>query len=365
MKKGEEQPNPKKTFNYCEVKILKLLEINSSADVRGFLKMHLASTALGAALELKLFWLLDKEPMDVEKISNEIKIPYDRAYYWLELLIKLGFLDRKGEKYIPSSTTQLTILNTYKPDTWVFLAQEVRNQYMLVKNLPTDISLDDSIWTALPESPPSWFEKIKSDRDYCRRFTRMLYDLHQELALKLVEILDLSKMNKLMDLGGGSGVISLAMLRKYSELTAVVVDIPSVCEVGEEIAKENALSHRITYQPTNIVTDELPSGFDVIIECDVGIYTKELFQKIHSALKLGGEFIIVADIDADSTQILKSGDKKPLPLLLNTFQSSLRTNKLSLRTKDEILKLLSETGFSLIPTAKSIEDMTLIRTKKL
>ena len=344
---------------------MRLPEINSPADVRGFLKMHLASAALGAALELKLFWLLDKKPVNAEQISGQLKIPYDRVYYWLELLIGLGFLDRKKDKYIPSSTTQLTIINTYKPDSWAFLAQEVRDQYRLGNNLPTNISLDNSIWTAIPESPPNWFEKIKSDMDYCRKFTRMLYDLHQDLALKLVEILDLSNMTKLMDLGGGSGVISLALLRNYSELTAVVVDIPSVCEVGEEIAKENGMVHRITYHPTNIVTDELPPGFDIIIECDVGIYTKGLFQKVYTSLKPDGEFIIVANIDADSARILKSDRVKPLPLLLNTFQSSLRTNELSLRTTDEILKLLSETGFSLIPQDKSIENMTLIRAKKL
>jgi SAM-dependent methyltransferase len=326
--------------------------------------MYLASAALGTALELKLFWLLDKEPMSAEKISLKLKIPFDRTYYWLELLIGLGFLDRKNDTYVPSSTAQSTILNTYRPDSWSFLALEARGQYLLGKNLPTNIFHPHSIWTTLPESPPDWFEMIKSDRDYCTRFTRMLYDLHQDLALKLVEILDLTNMTRLMDLGGGSGVISLAFLRKYSELTAVVVDIPTVCEIGKEIAQENALSHRITYHPGNFITDEIPSGFDIILECDVGIYTKSLFQKIFSALKPEGEFIIVANIDANSARILKSNSIKPLPLLLNTFELSLETHKLSQRTIDEIVHLLTETGFSIIPQDDSLEHLTLIRAKK-
>jgi SAM-dependent methyltransferase len=326
--------------------------------------MHLASAAVGAALELKIFWFLDEEPMNAKKISAKLKIPYDRTYSWLELLVGLGFLNREHDRYIPSSITQSTIINTFKPDSWAFLALEARDRYTLGTNLSSNIFLPHSIWNDLPESPPNWFKKINSDMDYCRRFTRMLYDLHQNLALNLAEIIDLSDKTKLMDLGGGSGVISLSLLRKNSELTAVVVDIPSVCQIGKEIVKENEMSHRLTYYPANFVTDDIPSGFDVIIECDVGIYTESLFQKIFTSLNPNGEFIIVANIDADSARILRPDLSKPLPLLLNTFQSSLETHKLSESTIDEILHLLSETGFSIIPQDESIERMTLIRAKK-
>ncbi len=326
--------------------------------------MNIASTALGTALERKVFWLLDEQPMTVNQISQELKIPFDRTYSWLELLVGLGFLDRINDTYVPSSTTQSTILNTYKADSWAFLAQEARDQYLIANDLALHISYPHSVWAAQQITPPDWFSQIKSDMDYSRRFTRMLYDLHQNLAERLANILDLTGRIKLLDLGGGSGVISLALLRKYPELTALVLDIPSVCITGTEIAKENLLSDRITYHPADFIKDELPTGFDMIIECDVGVYTKELFQKIYYSLNPDGEFVIVANIDADSAKILKPDSDKPLPLLLNFFQSSLQTQKLSPITVEDITLLLSETGFSIIPQEESLEKMTLIRAKK-
>ena len=51
--------------------------------------------------------------------------------------------------------------------------------------------------------------------------------------------------NRLLDLGGGSGVVSLALLCKRAELTAVVVDAASVCQVGRAIASENQLERML------------------------------------------------------------------------------------------------------------------------
>jgi hypothetical protein len=47
-------------------------------------------------------------------------------------------------------------------------------------------------------------------------------------------------------LGGGSGVVSFALLRRHHDLTAVVMDVENVCQTGREIASENKLEKRIT-----------------------------------------------------------------------------------------------------------------------
>jgi hypothetical protein len=48
-------------------------------------------------------------------------------------------------------------------------------------------------------------------------------------------------------LGGGSGVVSLALLRQHPHLTSTAVGIENVCIAGREFAQENSLSDRITY----------------------------------------------------------------------------------------------------------------------
>ena len=56
-----------------------------------------------------------------------------------------------------------------------------------------------------------YLAEMEKDPEVARRFTRMLYEIHQPLAKELAGYLDLSGVDRLLDLGGGSGIISLAL----------------------------------------------------------------------------------------------------------------------------------------------------------
>jgi predicted TPR repeat methyltransferase len=128
-----------------------------------------------------------------------------------------------------------------------------------------------------------YLDQMAEDPERARHFTRMLYELHQPLADELAGFLDLSGVDRLMDLGGGSGAMSLALLRRYPKLTVTVVDIANVCAAGSEIAAENSLEDRITFHPADFLQDELPSRFDVVLECDVNVYSEEIVDQFAPA----------------------------------------------------------------------------------
>jgi ubiquinone/menaquinone biosynthesis C-methylase UbiE len=71
-------------------------------------------------------------------------------------------------------------------------------------------------------------------------------------------LLDLRGVNRLLDLAGGSGVVSYALLRKRQKMTCVVVDFKYVCEVGRAMAVENNLEERITFLPSDFLEEGLP-----------------------------------------------------------------------------------------------------------
>jgi SAM-dependent methyltransferase len=85
----------------------------------------------------------------------------------------------------------------------------------------------------------------------------------------------------------------MALARRYPDLAAVVVDVGNVCVAGGELAAGCGMADRIVYHPANFLCDELPNGFDVVLECDVNVYRADLFAKVHGALRPGGRFLIV------------------------------------------------------------------------
>lgn len=176
-------------------------------------------------------------------------------------------------------------------------------RYPICKDLALHITHPDSVWTTQGLERPNYVAKMIENPERAEQFTRMLYELHLPLAEQLANFLDLTGVNRIMDLGGGSGVISHTLLRRYSHLSSVVVDIPNVCVVGREIARETTVRDRITYHAADFLHDDLPIGFDMIIECDIGIYSEELFRKVYNSLNEGGKFVIVGGHNRNKNQI--------------------------------------------------------------
>ncbi|MHA2204211.1 MAG: methyltransferase, partial [Candidatus Hodarchaeales archaeon] len=213
-------------------------------------------------------------------------------------MVELGLLKREDRKYILTSLSRSTILETYSPDSWSFLAQETsRKQYLTGHNLTLHISHPESVWTAQGEKPPDWFKQMEEDPEYARRFTYGLYEVHYSLGEKLAQTLNMTGVKRLMDLGGGSGVNSLALLEHNPELTAVVIDIPNVCVIGREIASKTSVADRIKYHVADFDHDDLPTGFDMILNCDAGGFNHELLHRLFEALNEGGQLINVSNID--------------------------------------------------------------------
>jgi predicted O-methyltransferase YrrM len=210
-----------------------------------------------------------------------------------------------------------------------------------------------------------WFKRIQEDLDYAQRFTYALYEVHYATGEILAQSLSMKGVKRLMDLGGGSGVISLALLKQHPELTAVVIDIPNVCAIGREIAAKTSVANRIEYQVADYDHDVLPTGFDLILNCDAGGFTPELLNKLFKSLNEGGQLIIVSNIEMDSDW-LETHPREDLsfPLLLRFFQNSLTTSELSHMTITEGKKRLTEAGFQNVKHETLENGILIIRGQK-
>jgi hypothetical protein len=208
----------------------------TTEDILELMNGCIYAAVLGAAMELGVFWLLADKPLSVPELAQYLNIPLNRCHYWLQILCKLGLLEDRGEGYAPSAIAREAILNVQSQDTWAFQAREDRDLYLYVRDLALNISKPMSAWGASDLMPGDYFQHIEADPIYTARFTRKLYQIHRSFAEGLAKVLDLRGVKRLLDLGGGSGVVSFALLRKRDELTSVVVDVECVCQAGRVIA---------------------------------------------------------------------------------------------------------------------------------
>jgi cyclopropane fatty-acyl-phospholipid synthase-like methyltransferase len=312
----------------------------TTEDIFEILDGSFTSAAFGAAIELGLFWLLAENPLPTSDIARSLNIPLNRCAILLQMLCRMGLLEETACGYAPSALARRTILEAYSRETWAFLAREARFRLPAILDLPLNISKPVSTWEAQSLRAPYYFKEIVEAPDYAARFTRMLYELHISMAEQLAELLDLTEVKRLLDLGGGSGVVTFALLRRQPELVALLLDVENVCKTGREIAAENGLEQRITYLAADFVKDELPTGYDMVMLCDTAASSEALFRKIHAALNPNGRFVLVEQFAPNQDHVVPSHQ-------VWTFLSSLEFSKSAINytTGQAVKAQLQQSGF--------------------
>jgi len=291
-------------------------------------------------MELGLFWLLAEKPMSTSAIAESLNIPFNRCHHWLRLLCNLGLLEHGIDGYAPTLVAREAILDAQSQHFWAFHAREHRDRFMCLRDLALNIGAPVSAREAPDLAPPDYFQRILEDPGYAASFTRMLYEIHLALAEQLADLIDLQGVDRLMDLAGGSGVVSFALLRRRQALTSIVLDVENVCRAGREIASENGLEKRIDYVPVDLLQDDLPTGFDMALLCDVGLFNETLFRRIHDALNVDGHLVVVDKFAPTETHA-------PPSRLTGAFLTSLQhpAQSISFTTVEMVQSQLWEAGF--------------------
>lgn len=158
---------------------------------------------------------------------------------------------------------------------------------------------------------------------------------------------------KLLDIGGAHGLYSSALLQKYPQLSAQVLDLPEA--IAANTQKPNPYPNRLLFTAGNILKDNLQSeSYDAVIMANVAHHFTEtenllVAQKVFNALKKGGTFYILEFFKKD----IASSSADMIGSLQNFFFSFSSTS--GLWTAVEIKNWLSGTNYINLKTINFIQ----------
>jgi SAM-dependent methyltransferase len=130
-----------------------------------------------------------------------------------------------------------------------------------------------------------------------RHFTMALAGRAKNVAPVLAEKVPMDDARLLLDVGGGTGIYSFALLQKNPNLRAVIVDRPEVLRVAEELAVEYGVAARAELVPGDMFADPLPVDADVVLlsnilhDWDVP-ECRQLVQRCADSLADNGQLLI-------------------------------------------------------------------------
>jgi len=252
----------------------------------------------------------------------------------LNALAALGLLRKNREKFsnTPFSDKFLTRhsasylggfeLTNQMWTTWSTLTEAVVSGSTVVMESPIN------------ERPEAWQEA----------FIMAMHARAGQQAAEVADVLDLSNIRNMIDVGGGSGAYSFAMIRKQPDIRATVFDLPNIVPITRRYTEASGLSGQVGIIPGNYLEDDFGTGYDlVLMSAIIHINSPEenrlLISKGAGALHPGGQLVIIDHIMSEDRTAPAVGALFAINMLVGTLNGDTYTeNEIGCWMRDAGLK---------------------------
>lgn len=121
----------------------------------------------------------------------------------------------------------------------------------------------------------------------------------QLIAAHVSALPEFSSFSSMLDMGGGPGMIAVAVLASHPSLECAIMEQPAVCRVAEELIAEYGMESRIKTLSGDYMEDPMGEGYDFIMaNYTLNFYRDrmdELMARIYEALGPGGVLLVSSD----------------------------------------------------------------------
>ncbi|MDE0794725.1 MAG: methyltransferase [Alphaproteobacteria bacterium] len=268
--------------------------VESAEDVSHIAFGFMASKALFAGLHIDVFTLLAAGAKSSKQIADEADIPMNRVTTLMTALTSVGLVDRDDEDEIYSNSpgAEAFLAKGAKYEFGDYLRYQIDQQmYPLLGQLNEvlDGTLDpDSI-----DSYQHWMADPEQASIYCEAQHAGSLGPGRTLA----RLVDLSEADTLLDVGGGTGAMSIRLLEAYPKLISTIIDFPNVAEIGWQFIATAGMVDRIRYIPSNALVAEWPKEQGAILMSYLfsgipGAEVSRLVDYAFDCLAAGGSFMV-------------------------------------------------------------------------
>ena len=324
-------------------------EVLAQIDIQ---RAFIISRLIVAAERLQVFRTLHGKRMKAVSIGRALKIHRFYRDTFLNSLVSLGLLHKAGDIYWNTRFAEKYFIDERSIYWTRQYSKECVQAYEALTVLERMLASGRSYASIEGLKKLSYTDAMERDRRQAEDFTQMLFHFHRDDAKALAKYLDLSKHRAVLDVGGGSGVMSIALARKNPHLHACVLDLARVCEIAAGNIRRAGLSRRIRALPGNI-RHRLPVGYDVIMFCDIGPVSKQLLRNAYKSLPTGG-LIVAVD------RYLSDDGTKPLDRLVAQFVGS----SFPQATRSDMVKAVQSCGFQAVKASNVYRDLWFITGTK-
>lgn len=267
--------------------------VESAEELSSIAFGFMASKALFTGLHVDIFTLLADGPMTAEELAKASGVPANRIITLTTALASIGVLTyEKGTKLKNSPAADAFLSKKSKYDFGDYLRYQIDQQMY-----PFLLQLHAVMQGELPDSAISSYQHWMADEEQASVYSESQHAGSLGPGRSLARTVDLSSAEHMLDVGGGTGAMTISLCKAYENLNATIIDFPNVAEIGWRFISEAGLVDRVRYIPGNAVEAEWPGEMDAILMSYLisgvpGEAVTKLLDKAYQSLKPGGRVMI-------------------------------------------------------------------------
>jgi len=215
------------------------------------------SRILFAGQEIGVFDYLADGARTAEKIADALRIDYGPMEILLNALTALDLLQKSGDRYALNPELEDGLV-TSRPGSKASMMAHLSHMWSSWGRLDEVLRKGRSRFSEGQDVPPQDTERI-------RFFIKAMYEASQEAAEELARRLDLANVERMLDLGGGSGSYCIALARRKPSLRATVFDRPLSLEVAREFIAAAGMEEQVDTHSGDALRDNLGTGYDLVL----------------------------------------------------------------------------------------------------
>lgn len=284
-----------------------------------------ASKTLLTAVKLNIFTLLAVRPLTAKEIKYEVCLHERGLYDFLDSLVALGFLQKKGNKS--------SAVYSNSPDSDQFLD---KNKFSYIGGMlemannrlyPFWNFLEEGLRTGTPQNEvrsgrKPIFEELYSDVDKTREFVNAMSGIQVGNFVKFATEFDFTGYSTLCDIGGAGALLSAQVAALNRHMRCISFDLPPVEPIALENISKMGLAERVKIQSGDFFIDEFPVA-DIITMGNIlhgwgKDDKKKLIRKAYNSLTEGGVLVIIENIIDDERRDNAFGLMMSLNMLIET-----------------------------------------------
>jgi acetylserotonin N-methyltransferase len=226
--------------------------------------------------DMQLFTSLAEEPASIPELAQRLGYDERATGVLVRSLASLSLLVPHEGRFQLTEPARLYLLKS-SPYYWGHMMRVGANEWH-VTTLTAALKKKNSANAAGPEGTPKSTGKGRSvdgwaegsiPLDQARDIAARMHSHSLVPAIGAARAYDFGGVNRILDVGGGSGCFMIAFAQAHARLQATIMDLPTMCKVAKSYIDKGAVTDRVDTVSVDMFRQPWPKGYDAVFFSNV------------------------------------------------------------------------------------------------